>query len=231
MGAFLEMTVQRLWIILAVVLAGCGSNPASNDNGRSFKDLAVTLNLGQAGAPPSLTDLDPTTAAALRQILQKDGQAITLVAHPALHYSSLMAPYGRNGDVQTWSSEKYETIALRQGMLIASRGFGADLMSADAPSLAQIASGHGSFARRYFYLNGGDQTQQYDFACNLASGGAEAITIMAKTYAARKVTESCSGATGSFSNDYWFDNGNILRQSHQMVIVGRADMVLQRVID
>jgi hypothetical protein len=104
-------------------------------------------------------------------------------------------------------------------------------MSAAAPSLAQIARGQGQFARRYYYLDGADQTQSYSYDCAVARDGAETITILAQSYETSRIAESCTGAAGSFKNLYWFDARHILRQSDQFFVPGADPLRLQRVID
>ena len=216
-----------LAIAATMALFGCGSDQSANDYQPLFKGAAAALN---SPAQP-LETVDPAAAAALRAVLQQDGQPIYLVAAPALNYLDLMAPYGQNADVTTWASAHYESISLRQGMLIATRGFGQDLMSSAGPSVAQIAAGHGTTQRRYLYLDGADQTATLDFSCDLWSEGNTSITILARSYATRKVVETCVGPTGAFRNEFWFDHGTNLRQSRQMFAPGMENILMQRVID
>jgi hypothetical protein len=235
MGKGLEMTTFPTAIgvalMSALALSGCGSDIGAKDYGDLFKGAAIALNLTPRGGQTTVDQVDPAEAAQLRTALQLDGQPIYLVAAPSLKYLALMAPYGQNGDVQTWASTHYESISLRQGMLVASRGFGRDLMSSVTPSIAQIASGQGITNRRYYYLDGADQTQRFDFTCTLSPAGSEAIVILTKQSATRKVAESCVGTTGSFTNEYWFDHGANLRQSRQLVTPGMENLLMQRVID
>ena len=184
-----------------------------------------------ASSGVTLATLDHSSTALLRQALEKDGQPILLVSVKRLKFIGLMAPYGENGNVRTWATEQYVSVSTRDGILVASRGFGPDLMSASAPSLAQIAAGRGTFHRRYYYLDGADQTQFYDYDCSLAKRGGETITILGKPYMASRITESCSGPAGSFTNDYLFDASQKLRQSSQFLVPGVDDLILQRVID
>ena len=237
MGAVLEMKVPRHLAALATVallaLAGCGNDPATSDLSEPIRlareALKARLNLTSGGA--TLATLDPGAMAMLRSALEKDGQPILLVANQTLNFAGLMAPYGMNGDVRTWATEQYVTLSTRDGIVVATRGFGPDLMSAVAPSLAQIAAGQGTVQRRYYYLDGADQTRSFAYGCSLTRAGSETITILARPYATSRITESCSGPAGSFKNEYWFDNRHILRQSHQFFVPGTDDLMLQSVID
>jgi hypothetical protein len=227
MGAVLEMKLAAK-LTLLVVLAGCGNDPISEEYARPVRNVFALL-AGTDGT--KLGDLDAAGQATLRAALEADRQPIISVANPGMKYTNLMAPYGQNGDVQTWASMQYETLSLREGMLVSSRGFGPDLMAAVGPTAARIASGGGETARRYVWLDGADARQVFEFGCTLHAAGSEVITVLGKSYSTRRVTEDCSGSSGSFSNDYWFDKGTNLRQSSQLITLGLPNLVLQRVID
>ena len=226
------MTLMRSLALLAaaLLLQGCGNDSAATDYQRPVKAVLAKLKAGR-GAMPTLASLDGAAVLALRQVLEDDGQPIYLVANPTLKYAALMAPYGQNRDVQTWASEQYEVISLRGGVLVASRGFGPDLMSSAGPSVAQIASGQGITHRSYYYLDGADQRQRFDFDCTLSTSGSEVVVVLGKAHATRKIAEACSGPTGQFTNEYWLDHGLNMRQSRQMIAPGIDNLFLQRVVD
>jgi Group 4 capsule polysaccharide lipoprotein gfcB, YjbF len=229
------MTRKLLVAALALVMvAGCSSD--GQDNGMGLPTRVLLGKLTGASARPVATanPEDPAVKAgilAYRAQLEADGQPILLASNQTLKYGTLHAPFGQNGDVQTWSSTGYQEISLRGGVLIATRGFGPDLISAVAPGVATIARGTGTTNRTYHYLDGADQPQRIDFSCTLALQGAQTIEVMAKRHATRKVTESCSGPSGSFVNEYWFDNGLNIRQSSQRMAPGLDNLFMQRVVD
>ncbi len=235
MGAVLEMRSAALALVSTLaLLAGCGNDSAA-DYAAPGQAIAALLS-GQGRPPPGMvtTEDDPAVQEGLRAFranLEADGQPILLASNATLKYGTLHAPFGRNGDVQTWASTGYQQISLRDGVMVATRGFGPDLMSAAAPSIATIARGNGTTRRQYFYLDGADQRQVVEYTCNLAVAGSESITVMTKVHATRKVTESCSGPAGSFTNSYWFENGLNLRQSSQFLAPGLDNMFMQRVVD
>jgi hypothetical protein len=236
MGTVLEMRwAFPLAMLCVAALAGCGNNGAGNDLAVPGQVLAGLIKgLGRPAATAAADPNDPAVRAgilAYRAQLQAAGQPILLASNQTMKYGTLHAPFGQNGDVQTWSSTGYQQISLRGGILIATRGFGPDLMSAVAPSVATVARGTGTTNRRYYYLDGADQTQRLDFTCTLAVAGTESIEVMAKRHATRKVTESCAGASGSFENAYWFDQGLNIRQSSQRMAPGLDNLFMQRIVD
>ena len=219
------------WMFFAAVigLTGCGNDPTTSD---------VTNPIGLVGAALKARQdkrdgaaVDPAALAALHTALEKAGQPILLVVNGSLKFSALMAPYGSNGAVRTWGTEQYVTLSTRDDIVVATRGFGPDMMSSIAPSLSKIAAGQGTVRRRYYYLDGADQTQAYNFDCAIASEGGDTIAVLGKSYVTSRIGESCVGPTGSFKNQYWFDNRHILRQSSQFLVPGVDNLVLQRVVD
>ena len=233
MGTGLEMKFEvRTLIGVAlsmVLLSACGNDPEASENrlaAKSVKHLGVYLLT--LGHPPAPAAFDP---AEVRAGLEQAGQPVYGVKLDKIRYNDFMAPYGDNGPIQTWASNTYEIVSLNAGILVATRGFGNDIMSASAPGLAQVRSASGFFHRVYYYLDGADQPQRSDFDCNFAASGNETIAVLDRGYATRRVTETCSNPDTSFENVYWFDGSGSLRQSVQFVSVQAASMQLQRVID
>jgi len=214
-----------------LALAGCGSDSTVEDLRGQVRVIAAFVAPGATRGGPDLAQLDPAAAQALRARLEAAGQPSLLVANPGQRFAEVMTPYGRNGGVETWTSANRTTISLRNGLLVASRGFGPDLMSSSVPDIAKVSSGAGTTQRSFYYLGGADERLAFDFDCTLASLGSETIAVLGKSYATRKVSESCSHPLGSFVNVYWFDNRLNLRQSRQVVTLGMDSLLIQRIID
>lgn len=228
--------MRKLILCAALVASACGNDRGSNDFAGAPQ--AIFAGLQNKGAPSHGTVTADTTNPAVktgilafRAGLQKDGQPIIIASNTTLKYGALLAPFGGNNGVTTWSSTSYQTISLRDGVMVATRGFGPDLMSSVAPAISTIAAAHGTTQRRYSYLDGADQPQSLDYTCTLAPAGSESIEVMAINFATRKVTENCAGPAGQFVNEYWFDDGSNVRQSKQFLAPGLGNMQIQRVID
>ncbi len=234
MGTGLEMKFEfpgptSAALFALALLSACGTDPQAGENqaaARSLKTVAGSLlTLGHKPATAPLDD------AQLRAALLNVGQPIYSVKIDKMRYNNFMVPYGDNGPIQTWASKSYESVSLNDGILVATRGFGADLMSATTPTVGQARSGSGFFHRVYYYLDGADQPQQSDFDCNFVASGAETIAVLGKAYATRRITESCSNPETAFENVYWFDGSGSLRRSVQYVSAQAASVQLQRIID
>jgi hypothetical protein len=231
MGPVLEMTALRL-VMAALLLGACSSEKARPE--LPLKDMAKAVLQrvigGGSAATPAATP-DAATVAAGRKLLEEAGKPVILMTDPVSGLAGFLGVLGDNGPVQTWATPEYLTLGLRDGVLISTRGFGADLMSAEAPDLAVLASGAGQYQRRFYYLDGADQSQVHDYMCTLHNAGAAEVTLLGKVYETRRVTEKCSGKQGDFQNDFWFDASGALRQSSQMRLQGVENLQLQRIID
>lgn len=225
MGTVLEMRHLALLAVLALVAACGNSNEA--DTARGSLDAIKGIGALVSGRKPA-----PPDVAQIRAALEAAGKPVVSVSWAERGYSNFMAPYyPPRGGVQTWASATIETVSLREGVLVQSRGFGPDLMAAQAPSLGQIASASGRFHRIHEYLDGGDRPVQMDFDCSFAPGGAEEVVILDRRYAANRVDETCSSGAVSFTNRYWFQSGGKLRQSAQILAPGLQPLVIQHIMD
>jgi len=203
-------------LIIFLVLAACGNEPAAQETrmrlpkGQSLGAVVAGLFVKSKSAP-----LDPSAVAALRVALEQAGQPVILVKVPSLGYANLFAPYGENRDVVTWASATYQSVALKGGVLVATRGFGPDLMSASVPTLEQVRRGSGTVHRDYYELDGADQSQRHSYDCTFAPGGLASVEVLGKDYGTRKVVETCVGPDLTFENGYWFNTDGTLRRSEQ----------------
>ena len=238
MGTVLEMIrfTARIALVIAVSasLAACGNDPNSGvsdvELGAALKATFARIKNGPPVTGP-VTAPDAATIAAGREVLQAAGQPIYMVNDPGTSVTAFMAPLGENGGVITWANSDYLTVGLRDGVVVATRGFGADMMSANAPTAVQLSNGAGTYQRQFYYLDGADQTQIYSYTCNLSVNGADTITVLGKSHKTRKISETCEGKQGSFVNQFWFENEHYLRQSSQLRVQGVGNLLLQRIID
>ncbi|MGV8985768.1 MAG: YjbF family lipoprotein [Cypionkella sp.] len=219
-------------LVCCSILAGCGTTPEAGETKATLSAFkAIGAAIGGLGRKQSATKPDAATLASFRQILVQVGKPIYSVTIKKSGYANMMTPYGSNGNVQTWASGAQETISLNDGVLVATRGFGADIMTSVAPDLSQIRNAVGGFHRVYYYLDGADQDQSLGFDCRFEATGTETVSVVGKPYATHRVTEDCASPHSEFKNVYWFDGSGKLRQSDQFVSPELATMRLQRVID
>jgi hypothetical protein len=211
-------------LALVMLLAGCGSDKTPNP--------VFTVVKGSVGQllPSRKTDT-PSGPVVTRASLSKFNTPMIMAEIPTRGFYNFVVPYGVNGDVETWASSDDKTIAFRQGMVVATRGFGPDIMQSSGPGIAQVASGAGTYDRVYYYVDGADQTLRRDFRCTLSNLGSDTVTVVDQQHTTRHIAESCTGKAGDFTNEYWFGNGLFLRKSKQLLTLEWGPLVLSRVID
>ena len=199
-----------LGLISLLALAACGSDtdPASNTAVvRSF--AASALGSVKASAPAS----ERMTRARLAEVLTP----VMLTTIENTGHQALIAEIETNGPVATWSSVDDITISLRNGVIVATRGFGADLMAATVPAVSRSSGGGQTYTRVHTLLNGEDQAVRTQFACTMQNYGAKTVDIVEISYQTSHVIESCTADGVSFRNEYWISGDQKMRKSRQWI--------------
>ncbi len=213
------------------LLAACGSDSAGSGQIGTFRQLAAqaAASIPRGGAAQRVSP-EQAIAAARPSRAQIDGseRELIFVALASRGLGATLAKFGQNAGVATYTTADGTTLSLAGGILIASRGLGEDLMSAEAPSAAAIVRGSGSHERVYYFLGGLDQKRVLRIGCTLAAGGPARAEIVGLAYAGREVVESCSGPSGAITNTYLVDTGGRIRRSRQWLspTIGYADIEL-----
>jgi len=215
--------------LLAFALSGCGNDPNAGLGGIKTGDLAAAareaISSRRGAAEPAAVD-----PAAARATVASNGVPIMFFRNEVTGASAYLAVVGNNNGIETWSGNERVSVSLRDGVLVATRGMGSDIMAARAPSAAALSAGTGQTSRDYVYLDGADQTQKVTYTCTLSSKGAETITVLGRTHATRHIVENCTGTQGTAVNHFWFEGG-MIRQSSQVLVGGVGNLTLQRIID
>ncbi len=163
--------------------------------------------LGTAPDPPQIT----------RALLDQVLTPVMLVTVENRMQQALVAELQTNGGVQTWSSVDDVTLSLRKGMIVATRGFGADLMAADVPGIPLGITGTTTHRRVHTLLNDEDQAVRTVFACTFQWPEPETITVVEITYHVTRISESCAAGQVAFQNEYWLSKDRHLRKSRQWI--------------
>jgi hypothetical protein len=199
-------------LALAALVAGCGNAPDTGFGGKQVLALAGSL-------------VKPGTRKATGPVVAMDIPAEALASWPEplisaavedTRSAAVLGRIARNGANETYASHTGNHVTLRQGVVVATRGLGADLMSSAPPTRAALAAGQGSYSRSWQWLDGLDQTVSVTMTCTLAVSGQETVVFAGKAQATRVVAETCTGADGArVENRYWIDRAGILRKSRQ----------------
>jgi hypothetical protein len=123
-----------------------------------------------------------------------------------------------NGARQTWDVQVGFTVAFDDGMLVATRGLGGDLMGANTTEVrAALNAGGGQATRLHDYLDGMDQVVTESFACEIVAQGTEEIDLGLRRATLAKFSETCRNARVEFENLYWLDDRGQVLSSRQYV--------------
>ena len=134
------------------------------------------------------------------------GETLLLVAAPALDAQAPMKRVGNSGSVDTWMSADRYSISLRDGIVVATRGFGFDLMGSDAEvTLGAIAAPDaGIYSRQMRYLTSDNRSTWLKAGCTMSPA--------ADSSGANRLEEACTTYANAFTNVYWLGaSGQILR--------------------
>ena len=170
--------------------------------------------------------VDPR-ASLTREAIDAAPNDLLLFARVDEELASTFARAASNGGVNTWVSDAGDSLTLRKGLVVATRGLGNDLMGADlAQVYPALVRGSGSATRIHDYLGGEDQIVRRSYQCQITTLRSDVIEIIQRRYETRVVREACTGEAGSFTNVYWIDAAGAIWQSRQWVSarVGAVDV-------
>lgn len=134
-----------------------------------------------------------------------------------------------NGGMSTFVSDEGNSLILQNGVAVATRGLGNDLMGADlAQVYPALVRGSGSAMRIHDYLGGEDQIVRTSYQCEITTLRSAVIEIFQRRHETRVVREACTGDAGRFTNLYWIDAVGRIWQSRQWVSARVGAVEFQR---
>lgn len=181
------------------LLAGCGDggNPA-------FK--AAVARIQSLGRPaPKAPTADQIRARLTPEVLAQIEGGVLIATIPAREASAALFEAGRNGPVVTYVTPDGISLSLDRGVLVATRGLGFDLMTADVdePQAALRAGGATTGAVRiHRYLDGENQVVLRSLVCRYARAGG-AVTETCRTPGATIENRYVMGAGGIDASRQW----------------------------
>jgi hypothetical protein len=205
MGAVLEMMGRILPLAALVLMAACGSDKGATTGFGFMRDAASAMMAGRDAEP---------AAQMTRAEIRAFGAPLQQIVVETSGISAYLGVQGVRGDVVTWATSSRENIALKGGVLIQTRGLGADLMSAAVPDLGQLLSG-AAVERRFFHLNGTEATVETVVTCTPRIAGRETVEIVGLAYETARIDEDCVNDQLAFTNSFWIEGTGNLRKSRQ----------------
>jgi hypothetical protein len=191
------MTPNRAlsFLVIFLVTSGCALAPRA---------VAVAGKLG--GLPTSQAPVldQPEGAPKMEVILRTKGTSLTMVEAD------------RDAEISVWTSRLGAQIAFQDGLILYTRGLGADLMSSTGPNLALLVTASDPHERVYEFLDGTDQMIRKAYKCSVAVGA----PLAGLEQFAHRVETCVSSDNRSIANDYWFTAENRLAISRQWITSG-----------
>jgi len=205
------MNLRAIIASLALaVLVGCSSGQ-SNDGPLALL-LGELRGIG-SGAGDASAPADPR-AGLTPELVAQSGLDLLYAEIPVRQGRALLSVAGRNRDTVTWLSTDRISLTFERGQLIATRGFGEDLMAASiGPPLTNLTD----FNRTHVYLDGESQTQKVEYFCQRSNAGRDEVTILGRAFEYEELRETCLSDTNSYENIYLVGNTGKILQSKQWI--------------
>lgn len=145
---------------------------------------------------------------------------------------AVLAPVAQNRDVTVWQTLDGITLSFRRGVLVATRGLGDDLMSADVEgdiNLLHATGGDGYYPHIRSYLDGEDQTVFQSYQCRRTGQATTSVELANQVTSARRIEVLCISPEQEFTNIFWLNGMGRVIKSRQWVSVAVQYMETERV--
>lgn len=171
--------------------AACGNDPNQPDiisGVRGAFSALITPRLGAESQGPTVVQIRKSVTPEFRAA--NLNRPVLIVELEKSSQAALLVGVAVNDRVITYLTLDDVSLAIADGVLIATRGLGFDLMAADVSDFERaLVSGGGPTKRVHRYLDGEGKLFNRTFACDVAIEG-------------RTITETCEGEGQAFTNTY-----------------------------
>lgn len=201
--------MKRFAILLLGVVVACGPMTESQPI------VGAARSLFGASADPGAVALDPRRDLS-RDIIESSPTDFILLAIVSRDAAATAQFVGANGSRQTWATLDGISLTFDNGLVVATRGLGDDLMGSDPSEVYHaLRHGGGEVLRINDYLGSQDDIVRASYYCDIQALGSETIEIFERSYATQKFQEICVSPDQQFENLYWIDSSGTIWQSRQ----------------
>jgi hypothetical protein len=197
-------------------LTGCGDQLRSSLVGQVGTRLVPAL----AGSGPSAEEA-AAQAAAMGfgpDAIAANPENYMLFQVGGLGIAGLGRVMSEHDNLRTWLGDSGYSVTIENGLVVATRGFGRDLMAADVASVrTAIDDGGGEAVRLHDYLDSRDQIVQERYACVIVPVGPQPVDLGLRQVEADTYVETCRGARVQFENMYFIGESGAIIASRQFV--------------
>lgn len=200
--------------LLMVALGAC-SNTGPTPVVETFRTIGASMGKSAVDTRNAREVLTPA-------ILDEIRQPYLLVEIPSRQASASRTLFHQRGSIQDWRGADGISIILQDDVLVATRGVGADLLSADpVPPAVLRASRSEAYTRVYRHMDTENRLVTESYRCSTAPGGAALVDLIARQVATRRIIETCRGANDAqlpVINQYWVGTSDgLMSKSRQWV--------------
>ena len=195
------------------LLAACSSSGEANP----VIGLAARF-IPAVTALPGIEAPQPQTAGFSSSDIASNPDGFVLMHVAILGDPVLARRIADNGQSETWLSQSGFSASYADGILVATRGLGEDMLAASVTGIREaIRAGGGTGQRVRDRIDDLNQIQQDSFECTVTAGDTETINLGLRQVDTRKYAEICRGARLQFENAYWVDADGMIVTSLQFV--------------
>lgn len=209
---------QSIWkwaLGSALVLMGCASGneapPLQVEVYRTVQESNAARRAAKQRAPQSMSraEINAHSHLTITEVLIEDRNVIGYVTLEETRRDNYP------GRIEIWRTSDDISMTLRNGMLIATRGFGGDILSSTIqPAQSRPGPAQGELMHQVRALD--DREVTLAFGCDVVDLGTETIDVVEHKHATRHIRQSCAASSGQIVNDYWVDaRSNMVWQSRQ----------------
>ncbi|PTV97711.1 group 4 capsule polysaccharide lipoprotein GfcB/YjbF [Rhodobacter aestuarii] len=221
-------TMMRKWrlgaLAMAVlVAAGCSHDSAREDRqGGLFRAMTADLK-GKVAArrakSEGVTAPDPE-AMAREALALNQGPLLFSTRENAGTGPAVLGMIGENGPMRTYATPQMQTLMLRNGLVVGTRGLGHDMMSAEVDEVATLihARRAGTGARVIRLLDGLGTERPLPLTCTVAPAQTGAkYSFAGRDWNGTVMAEHCTGQGFDFTNSYLVTSSGQIATSRQWV--------------
>ncbi len=217
--------------IVALSLTACGTDTSKTEG--STIAIGIAKELANRVAPgkkqKGAATPDPERLAASAKASFSGPIIVAQMEKTGL--LTALGEIGRNAGVRTYVTPSEQSIMLKQGLIVGTRGLGNDLMSADLGSAAAMVAGRtgGQTRRVWRYLDGEGIERPLPMTCTISRGPAKSFSFAGNAYNTVQMDESCAGQGLQITNSYWVTGSGTIALSHQWIGPALGHVTIQLV--
>jgi hypothetical protein len=220
-----------LALTFALTLAGCGTDVSKTENAgiarTTFKGIAALLPKFGKDSDAAAQPVDQEAIAL--SALQLNAGPVLLVGLEATGGTTAAGMVGENGSMRTYNTPQKQSLILRDGLIVGTRGFGNDVMSANVGAVAALihARRAGTAPRTPYYLDGEGVERPLPLSCTVSLGETKSYSFAGTDWETMQVAERCTAPNVDITNSYLVTPAGQIALSRQWLAPGLGFVTLQ----